>query len=64
MVFASMALRKRAPSYALAVDAANIFRMVQLVRMALYRRIGNPSWGVDPRKKWRPAWLCELGVVK
>ena len=36
MIFASIALRKRAPSFALAADAATHFRIVDCVKIALF----------------------------
>ena len=47
----SIAFMNSAPSSASAADAATNFKMVQLVRMAPLRKIGPPSFGIDPRKK-------------
>ena len=57
MIFASCALRKRAPSSASAADAATILRIVQLTRMAPFNQIGESSRGSVPRKKYPPARL-------
>ena len=64
IIFASIALRKRAPSSASAADAATHLRMVQLVRMAPLRRMGHPSFGREPRKKWPEARLRAFGAVR
>ena len=61
IIFDSIVLRKRAPSSASAADAATNYRMVQLVRMAMLRRMGQSSLEGEPRKKFPPAWLHALG---
>ena len=64
MIFASMALKKRAPRSALMSDTATHLRMVDCVRMAPLRRMGHPSLGIDPRKQIPPALLLALGAVR
>ena len=64
MILASKALRKRAPNLASAVDAATHLRMEDWVIMAPLRRMGHPSSGTEPRKKWLPALLLALGAVR
>ena len=51
-------------NYASAADAATTFKMVQLVRMAPFRKIGQPSFGMEPRKKCPHALLRPRVAVR
>ena len=64
MIFASCAFRNRAPNSASAADAATSFRMVHVMWMAPFRRIGSPLRGRLPRKKYPPARLHTLGAER
>ena len=51
IVFASWALRSRAPSSALVADAETHFKIVHNVIFAPLRQMGSSSLGAEPRKK-------------
>jgi hypothetical protein len=63
-ILASWALRKRAPSLALAADATTSFRMVQVIQIATFSLIGSPLTGMLLRKKYPPAQLRARGTDK
>ena len=50
IMFASIALRKRAASSALAADVEIHFNIVERARMVPLGQMGHPSVGRDPRK--------------
>ena len=54
IIFASFAFKKIAPNSASAADSATNLRIVQSVRIGLFRRMGRLSSGCQPRKKWHP----------
>ena len=56
-ILASWALRKRAPNYAPAVDAATSLRIAQVMWILPFNRMFWLSLGVLPRKKHPPARL-------
>ncbi len=63
-IFASRALRKRAPSLAFAADTSTSFRMLHVIWMLPLRKIGWLWTGRLPRKKYPPAQLRALPVDK
>ena len=51
-------------NYASAADAATTFKMVQSVRMAPFKKIGQLSFGMDPRNKCPPTLLRPPDAVR
>ena len=57
ITFASWAFKNSAPSSASAADAATNFSIEHVIIMFPLRKIGSPSFGKLPRKKYPPALL-------
>ena len=57
MIFASFAFKNIVPNSDSAADAATNLRIVQSVRIGLFRRMGRLLSGSQPRKKWPAARL-------
>ena len=60
IILPSLQFKNNAPSSASAAEDASNFRIVQRVKSASLRRIGSPSFGSYPRKKWPHARLRAL----